>query len=122
MFKKLANFGIAALFAVSLSGCIVIGGDHDDDNYESWRAVQKENLQTISNLSLGTSRSQVLDIMGVPAFSEAVTKGDEQYQILYYRTQHRHSDGETTKDETTPLVFKNDSLIGWGQQAVSSIY
>ncbi|MEX2498222.1 MAG: DUF3192 domain-containing protein [Wenzhouxiangellaceae bacterium] len=26
-------------------------------------------------------------------------------------------DGETTRDETTPLVFANDELIGWGEMA-----
>jgi hypothetical protein len=33
---------------------------------------------------------------------------------LFYRTQRKHSDGETTRDETTPLVFRDNRLIGWG--------
>jgi len=35
-------------------------------------------------------------------------KGDDEYRVLYYRTQRLHADGDTTKDETTPLIFKNE--------------
>jgi hypothetical protein len=43
------------------------------------------------------------------------------YQVLYYRTHRTHSDGETTKDETTPLVFKDSALIGWGMDALARV-
>jgi len=59
--------------------------------------------------------------MGQANFSEAYETDGNQYQILYYRTHRVDSDGETTKDETTPLVFKNQRLIGWGQDALQRI-
>lgn len=44
-----------------------------------------------------------------------------RHRVLFFRTQHRHSDGETSRDETTPLVFRNDTLIGWGDDVLASI-
>ncbi len=116
--KNLVNFALAGCLAVSLSGCIIVG---DRDNHEEWRLEQRENRETISELELGTSRDRVLTLMGAPAFSEAFTRNGNDYQVLYYRTQHRHSDGDTTKDETTPLVFKNDRLAGWGEEALAEL-
>jgi hypothetical protein len=53
--------------------------------------------------------------MGIADFNEFYIKGEDTYQVLYYRTQHIDGDGVTTKDECTPLVFKNSALLGWGE-------
>lgn len=119
--KFLINLSAAALLAVSLSGCIVWGGDHGDWHDDDWRHQQKENRALIGELELQTERSRVLMKLGAPSFSEAFSRDGSEYRILYYRTQHRHSDGETTIDETTPLVFKNDRLIGWGEEMLANI-
>ena len=116
--KYIVQAGLAGFLAIFLSGCIVIG---DRDNHEEWRVEQRENREIISELELGTSRDRILILMGAPAFSEAFSKNGDDYQVLYYRTQHRHSDGDTTKDETTPLVFKNDRLTGWGEEALARL-
>ena len=63
----------------------------------------------------------MLTRLGAPDFSEAFQHNDDNYRVLYYRTQHRHSDGDTTIDETTPLVFKNDHLIGWGEDILMKV-
>ena len=118
--KYVLNILITVILAVSLSGCIVVGGDHDwDDN--SWEAQQRENREIISDLEIGTERSRVITRLGAPNFSEAFTKGEDEYRILFYRTQHRHSDGDTSKDETTPLIFKNNQLVGWGDETLATI-
>lgn len=116
--KLLIQTGLAGFLAIFMSGCIVIGdrGSNDD-----WREIQRENRQIISDLEIGTSRDRVLVLLGAPAFSEAFSKASDDFRVLYYRTQHRHSDGDTTKDETTPLVFKNDRLIGWGQEMLMQL-
>ena len=117
--KIILNTLAAILLTVSLSGCIVVGGgDWDNDRHADWREHQRENLSIINQLELNDSRQSVLEQLGAPDFSEAFSKKDDSYRVLFYRTQHQHSDGETTKDETTPLVFKNDRLIGWGQDAL----
>jgi len=112
--------------AFVLSGCIIVSGDHesdwDDNNSSSWKAQQKENRANITRLSLGQDRPQVLSQMGEPNFTEAFTSADgSNYQVLFYRTHHEHGDGQTTKDETTALVFKNDKLIGWGDDALQRL-
>ncbi len=109
-----------------LSGCIIVDGDGDWDgkwdNSSDWEDTQTSNLKHINNLTLGTDRSAVLAQIGNPAFSEAFQgKNGNNYNILFYRTHRGHGDGKTTKDETTPLVFKNDKLIGWGSDALQRI-
>lgn len=107
-----------------LSGCIIVSGDTDwdDDSSIGWRAEQIQNRENITKLTLGLQRSDVLSKMGSPTFTEAFTgENDAQYQILYYRTHRKHGDGETTKDETTAIVFENDLLIGWGNDALQRI-
>lgn len=119
--KFAINFLLAAMLAISLSGCIVWGGDHGNWHDDDWRHQQKENRELISTLELQTERSRVLMKLGAPNFSEAFSRNGDEYRVLYYRTQHRHSDGETTLDETTPLVFRNDRLIGWGEESLASL-
>ena len=118
--KFLINTVLAATLATTLSGCIVVGGEHGWSDSD-WQDQQRENRMMISQLELGNERERVMTRMGPPSFSDAFTKGEDEYHIVYYRTQHEHSDGETTKDETTPLVFKNNRLIGWGHDALQAL-
>jgi outer membrane protein assembly factor BamE (lipoprotein component of BamABCDE complex) len=118
--KILLNFSVAALLALSLSGCIVIG-DRDNWNDSDWETTQQSNREIISDLALNSELKNVRMKLGAPNFSEAFTHSGDAYRVLYYRTQHRHSDGDTTKDETTPLIFKNDRLIGWGHDALTNL-
>ena len=54
-------------------------------------------------------------MFGKADFSEAKISNQQNLQILFYRTQHKESDGETTKEECTPLLFKQGSLVAWGE-------
>ncbi|TQV72278.1 DUF3192 domain-containing protein [Aliikangiella marina] len=119
--KQLLNLAAASLLAVSLSGCIIVDGEYRDWNDSDWKSEQRENRSLISRLELNESRQRVVSRLGAPNFSEAFSRGEDQYRILFYRTHHRHSDGDTTKDETTPLVFKNDTLIGWGHDVLAEV-
>ncbi len=106
-----------------LSGCIIVDGDGDWegrwDDKSDWKEIQNKNMSHINNLSLGMDRTAVTNLMGAPTFSEAFQADDgSNYSILFYRTHRAKGDGKTTKDETTPLVFKNDKLIGWGNDAL----
>jgi len=40
---------------------------------------------------------------------------------LFYRTRRTEADGETSRDETTPLVFKNNELVGWGLKVYENL-
>jgi len=109
---------IVTAATLALSGCVVAIGDKTETSSESgWRKTQQFNLQTINQLALGVNSEEVRNMLGAPDFTELFQKDGQQVQVLFYRTHHRHSDGKTTKDECTPLVFKDNRLSGWGDKA-----
>ena len=116
----LISLALAALIASSVTGCVIVGSEQGDGR-EDWEDEQTENRNVISRLELGSSRTDVVSKLGTPSFSEAYTHGAEEVRVLFFRTRHRHSDGATTRDETTPLVFKNDRLVGWGEDSYQSL-
>lgn len=106
------------LFMLGASGCVIhVGGDGHLGDGSSWEQRQEHNRDLIAQLQLGTSKSDVIAKLGQPDNSEAFSAAGASYEVLYYRTRHRHSDGETTRDETTPLVFRDGKLTGWGDAA-----
>lgn len=116
MLKNLA----VVLVAGAMSGCVVhvsddgISSDWGGDWNESWQDRQKRNRKEIAILPLGTPIEEVTDLLGQPDFTEAFSAADGDYRVFFYRTHHRHSDGETTRDETTPVVFLNGKVHGYG--------
>ena len=119
--KKLA---VAALFGLSLglSGCVIsVDGDGEYGYRSDWQDKEQKNRKHISRLQQDTSYDEILNRMGIADFNEFYTKGNDTYQVLYYRTQRIDGDGVTTKDECTPLVFKNTALVGWGETAYNMI-
>ncbi len=117
--KLSTGLSAALLLSVLTTGCVYVDGElvHDDD----WKATQDKNRSAISELNMGMSRDQVIAKLGAPADSEAFTQDGEEVRVLFYRTRHAHSDGETTRDETTPLVFRSDKLVGWGDAVYQSL-
>ena len=112
----------AALIPLFMSGCVIVTDRDDWDDYsdgrESWRERQEDNRHYIADLRMGTSIDHVRADLGRPDFSEGYRSGEEDIVVLRYRTHHRHSDGETTRDETTPLVFVGGQLVGWGDTVI----
>lgn len=108
----------AIILPLSLTGCVVsVGGDGVDDYQSDWQDREHQNRKNIANLMPDMSLSSVTARMGVADFNELHKKQDDNIQVLFYRTNRQDSDGITTKDECTPLVFKNDQLVGWGATA-----
>ena len=83
-----------------------------------WDDRQAYNNQKMSELSFGQPREDIIKIFGSADFVEAKTAIDGQYQLLFYRTHHVSADGITTRDECTPLLFKNNILIAWGAETL----
>jgi outer membrane protein assembly factor BamE (lipoprotein component of BamABCDE complex) len=115
------NVVIATLLAAGLlSGCVVhisedgISSGYEGSRGDSWRERQARNRKAIARLELGTPVDEVTRMLGEPDFSEAFSSADGDYRVLFYRTHHRHSDGETTRDETTPVVFMDGRVYGFG--------
>ncbi len=110
---------LAAMIAVtSLTGCVITVHDDGERSGASWRERQVENRKAISQLQLGTSINQITEQLGGADDSEGFKRDGKSYVVLYYRTTRRHQDGETTRDETTPLIFEDGLLVGWGHSVL----
>ena len=104
--------------SLGLSGCVIsVGGDGEYGRQSDWHDNEQKNRKHISRLQQNVSYDDTLQHMGIADFDEFYAEGKDTYQVLYYRTQRVDSDGVTTKDECTPLVFKNSELVGWGKDA-----
>ncbi|MEH8020095.1 MULTISPECIES: DUF3192 domain-containing protein [Rheinheimera] len=114
----LAKFLVAATLAITLTGCVVaVGGKHEFDDESNWQKTQRYNQDQVNQLELDRSLQDIRNLMGAPDFSESFSKDGETVQVLFYRTHHVKSDGKTTKDECTALIFKQNKLVGWGDKA-----
>lgn len=117
----------AALIAPFLTGCVIAVSDGEADthwagsNSSSWQHHHKKNREVIADLKMDRSYQSVLAQLKTPSFTELLKKDDDVYQVLFYATHSIHSDSKTTKDECTPLVFKNDKLVGVGESALNMI-
>lgn len=112
----------ALVLPLTLTGCVIsVDGDGEYSYHSDWKDIEYKNRKHIARLELNTSISDVKREMGIPDFNESHPKEDDQFQVLYYRTQRIAGDGVTTKDECTPLVFKNGQLIGWGESAYAML-
>ena len=110
---------IAAIVAltITLSGCVIaIGGDSLDS--DDWKRRQGRNAEYIRHLDLGESMASIEADLGDPDFIESFRREGEVFKVLYYRTHRTHDDSTTTMDETTPLVFIDNHLVGWGESAI----
>ncbi|WP_317929439.1 DUF3192 domain-containing protein [Halioxenophilus sp. WMMB6] len=110
-----------AVMLTLLSGCVIIDKDDSWDEESAWHSRQESNNQIISQLDIGAERDRVVEQLGTPDFTEAFSLAGNNYYVLYYRTHWVKSDGETKKNETTPLIFLNGDLIGWGNTALENI-
>lgn len=106
------------LVPVVLSGCVVAIGNDGMDGRDDWAKLERENRDAINSLELGMTRAEVEQQMPhSPALSEAFAAGDQNYTVLFYRTQRVDGDGRTTRDETTPVIFLDGVLDAWGESA-----
>jgi hypothetical protein len=116
MKKSIIALLIAAPLAMTLSGCVVkindngIGSDFIGDNEER----TYKNRKKIAKVQLGASFMGMQEKLGVSDFSETYADGENTVRVLYYRTQRKHKDGLTTKDECTFLQFINGKLVETG--------
>ncbi|MBO2663253.1 DUF3192 domain-containing protein [Shewanella algae] len=81
----------------------------------SWEDRQAYNQSMVSELQLGQTLAEVTQTLGKADFSEAKQTHSHSLQVLFYRTHHSKSDGKTTKDECTPLLFEDGQLLAWGE-------
>ena len=116
MKKTIIALLIAAPLTMTLSGCVIkINDDGIDNGFISGSEDRTyKNRSKISKVQLGSSFMDMQEKLGVADFSQTYTQGNSTVRVLYYRTQRKHKDGLTTKDECTYLRFDNGKLVETG--------
>jgi outer membrane protein assembly factor BamE (lipoprotein component of BamABCDE complex) len=107
-----------ALYALFVAAVITFYPDTPQDM--NWKDREEYNKVQISKLELGFEKKQILELLGSPDITEAKRNGNTELQVMFYRTQHKQADGITTEDECTPLLFKDNVLVAWGESAYQS--
>lgn len=109
IFLALAAYGIFVLLVVSFYD--------DSPDKMQWEDREAYNKQFIAKLQLEQfTFEQAIEQLGSPDITEAKKVAADKFQVMFYRTQHVKSDGITTQDECTFLLFVNGALkeIGLG--------
>lgn len=107
-----------AVLAGAVSACTInVGNDSGKNSDTQWKHTQQYNLSYVNSLQQGISLDDVKTALGTPDFSESFNRDNNEIIVLFYRTHHVKSDGKTTKNECTPLIFKQNKLAGWGDKA-----
>lgn len=119
MNKKVIRYAVLGIGVYVFFAAAVMLFYKDDPQSMHWDDREAYNKRYIEKLKADNSLmlEDVLSKIGSPDLTFAKLVDDDQYQVAYYRTQHQHSDGITTKDECTGLLFKNNKLIAWGPEA-----
>lgn len=114
---KVVIFILLGLVTYGVVVTLLIVNNPDDTSSMGWEDRQEYNKVQIAKLELGTTRESVLTLLGSPDISEAKKAEENRMQVMFYRTDHKKQDGITTQDECTPLLFENDILVAWGDNA-----
>ncbi|MBQ4833412.1 DUF3192 domain-containing protein [Pseudoalteromonas sp. MMG010] len=119
MLKKVLRYLVLGLGMYALIASLVITFYKDDPQAMIWQDREAFNKRYIEKISLEqtTTVNTVLDYLGSPDLTYAKRQGELVWQVIFYRTQHVNSDGITTMDECTGLLFKSGELIYWGPDA-----
>jgi len=118
MNKKVVIRVLLALFAYGVFVALVMLFYDDSPSNMQWEDREAYNRQYISKLTLDNfSFEQALEELGSPDITEAKKVDNTKYQVMFYRTQHVKSDGITTQDECTALLFKDGQLTAIGNAA-----
>jgi len=119
MNKKVLSLVAIALIAYGIFVALVVTFYDDSPTNMQWEDREAFNKQYVSKLKIDQlTFNQVILDLGSPDITEAKKVMSDQYQLMYYRTQHVKSDGITTEEECTALLFKNDVLNAIGHSAV----
>jgi len=123
MNKKIIALIAIALIAYGIFVALVLNFYNDSPTKMSWEDREAFNKQYVSKVKLDKlTFDKVIKDLGSPDITEAKKHNSDYLQLMYYRTQHVKSDGITTEDECTALLFKNGKLIAIGNSAQQSYH
>lgn len=117
MNKKVITRIFLALAAYGVFVLLVMSFYDDSPDKMQWEDREAYNRLYIAKLQLEQfTFEQAISELGSPDITEARKIADDKFQVMFYRTQHVKSDGITTQDECTFLLFINGVLkeIGLG--------
>jgi len=118
MSKKIIGRILVALAAYGIFVALVMNFYDDSPANMKWEDREAYNRQFIAKLQLNEfSFEQAIAELGSPDITEAKNVAHDKFQVMFYRTQHMKSDGLTTQEECTALLFKNDELFAVGKSA-----
>jgi len=118
MNKKVVVRILIALAIYGVFVALVVNFYDDSPSDMEWGDRESYNKQYIGKLTLEKFNfEQAIEELGGPDITEAKKVDGNSFQVMLYRTQHMKSDGFTTQDECTALLFKNGSLIAIGKSA-----
>tara|TARA_B110000467_G_C18254341_1_gene442394 strand:- start:688 stop:1080 length:393 start_codon:yes stop_codon:yes gene_type:complete len=106
-----------ALAAYAVFVALVVIFYDDSPDKMKWDDRETYNRQFIAKIKLENfTFEQALEQLGSPDITEAINVANDDFQVMFYRTQHVKSDGITTQNECTFLLFVNGILkeIGLG--------
>ena len=117
--------GIFLLFV----SCSILAGEGER---VSLRDLAASNQSKLIRMSIGMTKDEVLTLMGTntaktrdgvvnnPWTSESFTdKNGVQTEVWYYVTRKNQPFTPVRRSLTTPVVFKDSKVVGWGNDALS---
>ena len=119
--KFIKLLSVVVVSASVLSGCIIVNSENDGPANHHEYQQHKTIKEKISLLDLGATREEVVEVLGNPDVSKAYELEDGAYYVLYYNTGRKHNDNESVKPVSTPLVFKDGLLVGWGDEILATL-
>jgi hypothetical protein len=118
MSKKVITRIIIALAIYGIFVALVMNFYDDNPSNMKWEDREDYNRHFISKVQLNKFNfEKALEELGSPDLTEAKRIKDDNYQVMFYRTHHVKSDGITTQEECTALLFKNNLLMAIGKTA-----
>jgi len=126
---------IIFFLSVLLIGCQSQVGVKSSNSPErvEYSEMLSRNRSNLVRLSLGMNKSQVINVMGIfdgdtnngrvpnPAKSKMIVRGSDNFEILYYMTEKYPPFTAIRDSQATPVVLKNNQVIGWGWEVANTI-
>ena len=118
MSKKVITRIIIALAIYGVFVALVMNFYDDNPSNMKWKDREDYNRHFISKVQINKFNfEEALEELGSPDITETKRVNDDNFQVMFYRTHHVTSDGITTQEECTALLFKNNMLTATGKTA-----
>jgi hypothetical protein len=134
-FNKIKITVVLACLTILFSGCQSQQGVKPANYSElvEYSEMLSRNRSNLIKLSLGMNKSQVIETMGIfegktrngnvpnPSKSEMIARGSDNFEILFYMTEKYPPFTPIKDSQATPVVLKNNLVIGWGWQFTNTV-